>query len=71
MQRHTWFEFGSAEEHFKYRPAVQKAYPHAYFPVFEGFDHMQYQIWDPRGFAELLTCVMERDSLPELSFIRT
>ena len=71
MQRYTWFEFGSAEEHFKYRPAVQKAYPHAHFPVFEGFDHMQYQIRDPRGFAELLTCVMERDSLPELSFIRT
>ena len=25
------------------------------YPVFEGYDHMQYQIRDPQGFAEMLT----------------
>lgn len=54
MQRRCVFEFGSVEDHFKYRDAVMRAYPHAQFPVFEGYDHMQYQIRDPKGFAEML-----------------
>ena len=57
LQEHTFFEFGSIEEHFKYRDAVMKAYPHGHFPVFQNFNHMQYQIKDPKGFAEMLdTC---------------
>ncbi len=70
LQRHCFFAFGSAEEHFKYRPAVRQAYPGGRLPVFEGFDHMQYQIRDPQGFAALLVSVMERDQLPELPFLR-
>lgn len=70
LQRHTWFAFGSAEDHFKYRGAVIRAYPYGNYPVFEGYDHMQYQIQDPAGFAALLTSVMERDALPELPFFR-
>lgn len=70
LQKNTYFEFGSAEEHFKYRPAVQKAYPHGNFPVFEGYDHMQFQIRDPQGFAQMLRCLMEQDRMPELPFIR-
>ena len=32
-------------------------YPHGHFPVFQNFNHMQYQIKDPKGFAEMLdTC---------------
>ena len=31
-----------------------RAYPAAHFPVWEGYDHMQYQIRDPQGFAALL-----------------
>ena len=27
LQEHTYFEFGSKEEHFKYRQAVMEAYP--------------------------------------------
>ena len=27
VQEHCFFEFGSGEEHFKYREAVRKAYP--------------------------------------------
>ena len=54
LQEHTFFEFGSIEEHFKYRDAVMKAYPHGHFPVFQNFNHMQYQIKDPKGFAEML-----------------
>ena len=70
LQRACYFEFGSAEEHFKYRDAVMKAYPCAHFPVFEGYDHMQYQIRDPRGFAEMLTHIMEGGGMPELPFVR-
>ena len=65
VQKRTYFAFGSAEEHFKYRPAVQAAYPHGHFPVFPGYDHMQYQIRDPEGFAAMLRSIMERDELPE------
>ncbi len=62
-QRHTYFAFGSAEDHFKYRDAVKEAYPEAHFPAFAGYDHMQYQIRDPEGFAAMLRGVMERSEL--------
>ena len=70
MQRRIYFEFGSIEEHFKYRQAVMNAYPYGNYPIFEGYDHMQYQIRDPRGFAGMLTHIAERDCMPELPFIR-
>ena len=70
VQRNTYFEFGSAEDHYKYRDAVMRAYPCGNYPVFEGFDHMQYQIRDPRGFAEMLRTVAEENRLPELPFLR-
>ena len=70
LQTHTYFEFGSIEEHFKYRDAVMKAYPCGHYPVFEGCDHMQYQIRDPKGFAEMLTHIIAHDCMPELPFIR-
>ena len=70
LQKHTYFEFGSVEEHFKYRDAVMQAYPCGNYPVFEGYNHMQYQIRDPRGFAGMLRSVIETDSLPELPFMR-
>lgn len=70
LQRHTYFEFGSIEDHYKYRDAVMQAYPHGNFPVFEGHDHMQYQIRDPKGFAEMLCFIAEHDRMPELEFIQ-
>ena len=70
LQRRIYFAFGSSEEHYKYRDAVRKAYPQGHFPVFEGYDHMQYQIRDPQGFAALLRSVMEQDTLPELPMLR-
>ena len=70
MQARCFFEFGSAEDHFKYRSAVMQAYPHGNFPVFEGMNHMQFQIRDPQGFAGMLESVMEKGSLPELPFAR-
>ena len=70
LQKNTFFEFGSAEDHFKYREAVMKAYPDGNFPVFEGHKHMQYQITDPRGFAQMLRSLAERGCLPELPFMR-
>ena len=69
LQEHTYFEFGSKEEHFKYRQAVMEAYSCGHYPVFEGYDHMQYQIRDPKGFAEMLAHIAERDCMPELPFI--
>ena len=70
LQEHTYFEFGSKEEHFKYRQAVMEAYPCGHYPVFEGYDHMQYQIRDPKRFAGMLTYIAECDCMPELPFIR-
>ena len=70
LQKHTYFEFGSKEEHFKYRQAVMEAYPCGHYPVFEGYDHMQYQIRDPKGFAEMLAFIAEQDGMPKLPFIR-
>ena len=64
LQRKTYFEFGSVEDHYKYRDAVMKAYPKGNYPVFEGYEHMQYQIRDPQGFAEMLASLMEQDTLP-------
>ena len=71
LQKNSFWEFGSAEEHFKYRDAVMRAYPHGSFPVFEGHNHMQYQIRDPEGFAHMLQGIMERGTLPELPFLQT
>ena len=70
MQKHSYFEFGSIEEHSKYRDAVVKAYPGGHFPVFEGNNHMQYQIREPQNFAEMLIYIIEQDKMPELPFIR-
>ena len=70
LQRHIYFGFGSIEDHFKYRQAVMKAYPCSHYPVFEGYDHMQYQIRDPRGFAEMLIYIAEYNKMPKLPFIR-
>ncbi len=66
LQQHTYFAFGSIEDHFKYRDAVMKAYPLSHFPIFDGYNHMQYQIRDPRGFAALLRSLIEQDALPTL-----
>ena len=35
---HIFWEFGSIEEHFKYRNAVMQTYIYGNFPVFEGLD---------------------------------
>lgn len=65
LQKHTFFEFGSAEDHYKYRANVMKAYPQAHYPVFDGYNHMQYQIRDPKGFAEMLDCVVRENKIPQ------
>ena len=70
LQKHSYFEFGSIEDHFKYRDSVMRAYPCGHFPIFEGKNHMQYQISDPRGFAQMLSSIMEQGEMPELPFIR-
>ena len=70
LQKCAYFEFGSAEDHFKYRDAVRKAYPAGNFPVFEGYNHMLYQIRDPRGFAAMLRSIIEENTLPELPFLK-
>ena len=70
LQKHAYFEFGSKEDHFKYRKTVMEAYPHGIYSVFAGYEHMQYQIRDPKGFAEMLAYIIEHDCMPELPFIR-
>lgn len=51
LQKNICFAFGSAEEHYKYRSAVMHAYPYGKFPVFTGYNHMQYQIENPEGLG--------------------
>lgn len=63
MQQQTFFEFGSKEDHFKYRDAVMHAYPNGNFPIFDECDHMQYQIRNPKGFAEMLAGIIETGKL--------
>lgn len=70
LVKHSFFEFGSGEDHFKYRDAVMKAYPGDNFPVFDGHNHMQYQIRDPKGFADMLSSIIERGELPDMPFCR-
>lgn len=70
LQKHAYFEFGSAEEHFKYRGAVKKAYPFGNYPIFDGYKHMQYQICDPKGFAAMLALLAEENRLPKLPFLK-
>ena len=69
LQKHTYFEFGSVEDHFKYRKVVKKAYPYGNYPVFEGYNHMQYQIQNPKGFAAMLESIMDENKIPELPFV--
>ena len=64
LQRNTFWEFGSVEDHFKYRDAVMQAYKYGNFPVFEGCNHMQYQICDPKGFAGMLETIIETGKMP-------
>ena len=70
LQGRSYFAFGSAEDHFKYRDAVMRAYPRGHFPVFEGYRHMEYQIRDPQGFADMLTSIVEDGCMPALPFVR-
>ena len=70
LQKHTFFEFGSIEDHYKYREDVKKSYPYAHYPVFEGYNHMQYQIKDPKGFAEMLVSVINKNEIPRFSFLK-
>lgn len=70
FQKNIFWEFGSKEDHFKYRNAVMQTYKYGNFPVFEGYNHMQYQILDPKEFAEMLESIIETDQLPELTFVR-
>ena len=46
------------------------AYHLGNYPVFQGHNHMQYQIRDPQGFAEMLACIMQENRLPELPFLK-
>lgn len=69
LQKHTFWEFGSIEDHFKYRNAVMQTYTYGNFPVFDGFNHMQYQIKEPDGFAGMLETIIETDRLPKLPFV--
>ena len=46
----------------------QLTYIYGNFPVFEGFNHMQYQIQNSEGFARMLETIIETDRLPELAF---
>ena len=67
LQKNTFWEFGNKEDHFKYRNAVMQTYKYGYFPVFDGCNHMQYQIRDPKGFAEMLEGIIESGKMKKQS----
>lgn len=64
------FEFGCAEDHFKYRKDVMRSYPKAAFPVFDKYDHMQYQIENPEGFADMLRTIITTGEMPDLPMLQ-
>ena len=70
LQKSTFWEFGNKEDHFKYRDAVMQTYKYGKFPVFDGHNHMQYQICDPKGFAEMLESIIDKNELPPLPFLK-
>lgn len=47
-----------------------KAYPMGNYPIFEGCNHMQYQIKDPKGFAKMLRLITEENTLPDIPFLK-
>lgn len=63
VQRTIFFEFGSVEEHYKYRDAVKKAYPYSHFPLSQDENHMHMQILDPKGFAKMLDSIIRTGKL--------
>lgn len=65
LQKRTFWEFGSVEDHFKYRKNVMRTYTYGNFPVFYEFNHMQYQIRNPKGFAEMLVSVITKNEMPQ------
>ena len=65
--QNTFWEFGNKEDHFKYRNAVMQTYKYGNFPVFDGCNHMQYQIRDPKGFAEMLEGIIESGKMKKQS----
>lgn len=66
LQKHTFFEFGSVEDHSKYRDAVMAEYPRANYPVFEGYNHMQFQIRNPKGFAVMLESIIDKNEIAKM-----
>lgn len=64
MQKNVFWEFGSIEEHLKYREALMKRYQYGNFPVFEGKNHMELQIREPKGFSEILRFVIKNNRMP-------
>ena len=47
-----------------------KAYPYGNYPIFDGYNHMQYQIENPKGFACMLITIIKEDKMPKLSFLK-
>ena len=70
IQENTYFEFGSIEDHYKYRDNVINSYPYGNYPVFDGYNHMQYQIENPKDFANMLETIIKENKMPELSFLK-
>lgn len=54
----------------KYRNAVMKAYPNGNYPIFEGRNHMQYQIKHPKGFVEMFRSITEENTLSDIPFLK-
>lgn len=67
---HAFFDGGQLARIGAGTRAVMEAWPHGNFPVFEGHDHMQFQIESPAGFASRLGRIVDAGSLPGLPFCR-
>ena len=69
MQKNTYWGFGSIEDHYKYRDEVIKAYPYGNFPIFNNMNHMQFQIREPKQFANMLKSIISNNTLPNNLFV--
>ncbi len=70
FQKKCFFEFGSIEDHFKYRDNVMKSYSNAHFPIFDNYNHMQYQIKNPKCFSYMLLSIIENNEMPAMDFLK-
>lgn len=64
LQKHTFWEFGSIEEHFKYRNAVMQTYIHGNFPVLRDLTICSIKFATRKGLPECWKRLLRQEDYP-------